>query len=131
MPHIEAGNVIAGASVSRAPTSPRVAYAWHRDAMAGKNPPITHEPHCGWFRRKLIKGGPFVPCRIFLEQPVDPETGELLGDEVMRCEVAGKRRPPDEEWTWLADKPISREEYLDMMTGTFASAENAEPKYHF
>jgi hypothetical protein len=118
--------------MGRGPTLPSIAYRWHRAAMAGKTPAITHEPECGWFRRKLVKGGPYVPVRIFLEQETDPETGELLGDEIMRCEVAGKRRPPEEEWTWVADKPISREEYLEMVSGSFAgTAEAPEPKYHF
>lgn len=118
--------------MNRTPTSHSAAYKWHRDTMAGKAPPITHEPCCGWFRRRLVKGGPFVPARIFMEQPIDLETGELIGDEVMRCEVNGKSRPADDEWTWLADKPISREEYLDMTSASFAnSAENPAPKYHF
>ena len=119
-------------AVSRSPTSHSRAYSWHRDALAGKKPQITHEPECGWFRRKLVKGGPFVPARIFYEQPVDETTGELIGDEVMRCEVDGKRRVPDDEWTWLASDPISQEEFLAMSASSFALADDAPPsKYPF
>lgn len=118
--------------MGRVPITQAAAYRWHREAVAGKEPAITHEPQCGWFRRKLVKGGPFVPVRIFLEQPTDAKSGELVGDEVMRCEVNGKRRPPEEEWTWIADKPISREEYLEMTSGSFAGTDAPqEPKYHF
>ena len=116
----------------RSATTPHIAFKWHRDMLAGKTPATTHEPQCGWFRRKLVKGGPFVPARIYLDQVTDPETGELTGDEVMRCEVNGEQREPDSEWTWLADKPISRTEYLEMIAATFASgASTTEPKYHF
>jgi hypothetical protein len=52
-----------------------------------------------------------VPARIWLEQDVDPETGELAGDEVFRCEVDGERRSATGQWTWLASNPISRDAY--------------------
>lgn len=104
-------------------------YAWHRAALAGQKPQITHTPECGWFRRRTSRGGPFVAVKIFLEQQVDPETGELLGDEVMRCEVDGKRRVPEEEWTWVADNPISEEEFLDMLAPTFTAAGESRPHH--
>jgi len=114
----------------REPSDP---YAWHSAAMAGEKPRITHEPECGWFRRRSCKGGPFVPVKIFLEAEIDPETGELMGDEIMRCEVDGKRRVPDEEWTWIADKPISEEEYLEMIAPVFTDADerNLPAGLHF
>lgn len=79
---------------------------------AGGLPQITQEPQCGWFKRRLVKGGPWVPARIWLEQPTDPETGELAGDEVMRCEVGGKERDPVDEWTWLCSAPITEADFL-------------------
>jgi hypothetical protein len=76
-----------------------------------------------------VKGGPFVPVKIFLEQQIDPETGELLGDEVMRCEVDGKRRVPEEEWTWVADNPISEEDFLDMLAPNFPAPDDHRPSH--
>lgn len=115
--------------MTRRPTSQKAAYAWHRDMLAGKAPATTHEPQCGWFVRKLVKNGPLVPCRIFLEQPIDDETGELIGDEVMRCEVDGKRRVAEDEWTWLASRPISQEEFLRLSASDFAFEGEARPNH--
>ena len=45
----------------RDPTAPSVLFAWWRDALAGRKPPIhDSDPQCGFYQRKLIKGGPFV-----------------------------------------------------------------------
>lgn len=114
----------------RSPTTSAQAYSWHRKALAGENPPV-HEgaPQCGWFKRRLVKGGPFVPARIFMQSEMDPETGELLSDEKLVAEVNGKRADPTECWTWICGQPISRAEYLDMTAASFADQQ--EPKYHF
>src|SRR6185312_6599604 len=103
----------------RTPTAD--AYAWHAKAMAGENPPVTYEPQCGWFVKRDSKDGPFIPCSIYLEQPIDEETGELLGDEVLLCECGGVQCDPMEAWTWLAKRPISKSEYdcrlAELITG--------------
>ena len=90
------------------------------------NPEITTEPKCGWYRRRLVRGGAWVPCRIWLDQPTDPETGELMGDERLRCEVAGKERDPEEEWLRLADHPIPKAEF-DYMVATSRWANKHAP----
>lgn len=116
----------------RTPSSQRKLYAWHAAALAHvekcgsikgfDGPIVAEEPQCGWFKRRLVKNGPWVPARIFYEQPIDEATGELTGDEVMRCEVDGQRRSPVDEWTWLANHPISQEDYLNLVASTFAAA---------
>lgn len=95
-------------------------YVWHRDTLAGKKPAITTEPQCGWFLRRTSRGSALVTGSIYMDQPFDPETGELIGDEVMRCEVAGQERDPAEEWLWLASRPVSQAEYLRLLAQTFA-----------
>jgi len=94
----------------RQPSTKARLYAWHRAAVAGENPP-RHEglPECGWYRTRLVKGGPWVPVRIWCEQEVDPQTGELTAPEVLRCEVDGMRRDPARAWTFL--HPITRAEF--------------------
>lgn len=94
----------------RMPTPASQLYAWHRAALAGDNPPI-HEgqPHCGWFRLRRVKGGPWVPVRIWCEREIDPETGELTCDERLRAEVEGIERDPVSIWTYL--HPIPRAEF--------------------
>lgn len=86
-------------------------YAWHRAALAGRKPITTHDPEPGWFLRKLVKNGPLVPAKIWLHQPVDQETGELIGDEILRCTVGTRERNPDDEWTYLCGRPISESDY--------------------
>lgn len=107
----------------RQPTPPHVLYAWWVAAMEGKNPTVTFEPQCGWFKRRiaprysagvLIKDAPLVPCRIWMHQAIDAD-GQLLEDEVLHCEVNGRERDPEEEWPWLCKRPISREEYRHLM----------------
>lgn len=96
----------------RRPTSDQ--YEWHTKALAGENPPITHEAQPGWFLKKEAPGV-MTPCKIWLEQPVDEETGELLGDELLVCECGGVPCDAQEAWLWLAKRPISKDEYLARM----------------
>lgn len=90
------------------------ALEWHTRALAGENPPVTYEAQVGWYVRKDAPGV-MTPCTIWLEQPVDEETGELVGDEVLLCECGGVPCDPSEAWTWLAKRPISKDEYLARM----------------
>lgn len=52
-----------------------------------------------------------MPVKIWMDQPIDPASGELTGDEQMRCDVAGKERDPVAEWTHVANYPIPESEY--------------------
>ncbi len=95
----------------RKPSTPSQLLGWHRDAIAGRNPPIHDgEPQAGWYRTRLVKGGPWVGVRIFVEREICPDTGDLISDEVLVALVDGGRRDPSRLWTYLT--PISREEYL-------------------
>lgn len=114
----------------RKPTSPEVAYAWHAKALEAngdkaKMPPIhENDPKPGWYMRRLIAKGPYVPCRIWLE--ADVQDGELLSPERLLCEVDGQRRDAGGEWTWLAGKPITEDKYMDMLAGHFTTGDAAE-----
>ena len=96
----------------RKPSSYRQLYGWWLGAIAGRNPP-RHDgvPECGFFKKKLVRGGPWVPVRIFVERDIDPETGELTSDERFVWEMEGIRQDthPGAEMSWLT--PISKEEY--------------------
>lgn len=99
----------------RQPSTFSQLYAWHRKAVACQQPD-THDglPEAGWFKRRLIKGGPWVPVRIYLEQDIDVETGELASDEVLRIEVEGlDAGDPASHWTYL--RPISRAQFEHLM----------------
>lgn len=93
----------------RAPITEYEALAWWRDALAEAPDAIPDEPRCGWFKRRLCKGGVFVPARIWLEQDIG-EDGELLGAE-MRCEVNGEPADPFDQWSYLCGEPISEAEF--------------------
>lgn len=87
--------------------------AWHRNAMRGllaEDLPIDgNEPQVGWYKRRLVKGGPWVPARIWLVQHI--EDGCLVGDSSIQCEVNGKYADAEQEWTWLCRNPISEAEF--------------------
>lgn len=95
----------------RQPSTFSALYRWHSAAIAGECPPIHDgEPQAGYYKRRMVKGGPWIPARIFVEREIDPETGELASDEVLCIEVDGtRRRDPCEHWTYLT--AITRQEF--------------------
>lgn len=111
-----------GHAMMRTPTPTARLYAWHRAAL-GPHPMPMHEglPECGWYKTRLVKGGPWVPVEICIEREIDPETGELTGPEEYRCDVDGMRRDPARLWTFLT--PISRAEF-----NTLAARREAIPE---
>lgn len=112
----------------RTPTPIAVSLAWHARALAGGRPFTNDEPQCGFFRRRLVRNGPWVPARIWIEQIVCPDTGELVDDERLRCEVNGLDRDPGEAWLWLAGQPISEAEF-NYMTALRAWAAWSSPDH--
>lgn len=98
----------------RQPSTMAQLYGWHRAAVSGDAPPIHEgEPHCGWYRTRLVKGGPFVPVEIRVEREIDQETGELAGPERLIAIVDGMRRNPESLWTYLT--PVTRDEHAALI----------------
>ncbi len=97
----------------RQPTPQSRLYAWHAAAIAGGEGRVyENEVECGWFKTRWCRKGPLIlPARIWMQQPIDPETGELNNPEELCCEVDGERRDPDEQWTFLCRNPIPKNEY--------------------
>lgn len=99
----------------RIPTPPDVAYRWHSEAVKGvygdASDAHPDEPQPGWYKRKLAKGGVFVPARIWLDAVVDIGTGELLEPETLLCEVNGIRHDAYDQWSWLCGHPITEDEF--------------------
>ena len=71
---------------------------------------IPDEPQCGFYERRMIRGGPWVPARIFLEQQVD-KSGDLVGPEVVKCQIGADYYDPESQWSWLSNRPISQAAY--------------------
>lgn len=93
-----------------------LSWHWRAVRLAGRptgyhdfTPP---DPQCGWFKRRLVRGGPWAPAKIWREA----ERRELqpTGRDILRCEVAGKLRDPQAEWPRLSINPITEEEYRFM-----------------
>lgn len=95
----------------RTPTPLEDLYAWHAAALAGRPPVITHEPHCGWFRCRLVKKGCWVPAQIFMVQLTDTETGELIMPEEQLCTVDGVQRDAEEQWLFLSENPTTEKDF--------------------
>lgn len=90
--------------------------AWWWSSVYGDGMPI-HEstpPQPGFYRKRLVARGVFVPVHIWIERDAD-EDGEPLSDDRYHCEVVGEPCDAFEEWTFVCKNPITREEYEDMM----------------
>lgn len=99
----------------RRPTCDDSLWRWWRAAMNGEKPVITDEPQVGFYKRVLVKGGVMVPAKIWMYQAVDHETGELIEDEQLQCEVNGQYADAQDQWSWLCSNPISRAEFNYLM----------------
>ena len=84
--------------------------------MAG--PIDINEPQEGFYRRRLVRGGPWVPARIWwVRGDIDPETGHQMSDDVLHCLVNGKPADPYKQWIFLAGHRLKdgEAEYLYMV----------------
>ncbi len=89
------------------------------------------EPREGFYMRTRAPGGAFVPAKIWFDDgDRDPETGELMSDQVLRCEVDGKPADPYDQWLRLAKHPITEAKYRFMVADAAWCREHApdEPK---
>jgi hypothetical protein len=105
----------------RTPTPHDQAYAWHSRAIRGEKVSI-HEgdPQCGFFLAKSDTRLRYVPASIYLEQSIDPDTGELMADEVIRAEVMGEvQEDAGDAWLHLARRPICRLFYQQKLAESF------------
>ncbi|RJE82973.1 hypothetical protein [Paracoccus onubensis] len=103
----------------RQPTSREAQYDFWSRTVAGERVPRTEdEPQPGFYKIRMVRNGPFVAVEIWLEQQVDPDTGELVTDERLRAICNGEPRDPAK--LWLYCRAITAEEY-DGLTGAHIS----------
>ncbi|QRZ14699.1 hypothetical protein JWJ88_17190 [Paracoccus methylovorus] len=99
----------------RQPTSKAAQYDFWRRTVAGERVPRFEDgPEPGFYKRRMVRGGPFVPVEIWLVQEIDPITGELTADERFEAICNGQLCDPMAVWTYC--RAISAEEY-DALTG--------------
>lgn len=84
--------------------------------MSNARPIHEDNPLPGFYQTRAVRNGPWLPAIIWTEPgDVDPETGELMSDDVLCCMINGRRVDPYERWTWLAGHPISADQYFALL----------------
>lgn len=77
-----------------------------------------NDPIPGHYKRRLVKGGPMVPARIYVIDGDRDQDGELDSDQTLACEVWDERGPvrqdPFDQWSYLAGNPITEAEFKSM-----------------
>lgn len=118
----------------RQPTPQTAAYAWWSESISGRRLPRSDgDPQAGYYKRRAVKDGPWIPVEIRLRQVVDEETGELTEPEEYEAVELGYLRDPI--FIWLSCRPIPREEFdalterhetMRVMTATHAAIDLSE-----
>lgn len=84
---------------------------WLR-ALKGERLPISTDwPECGYYRTRLVRGGPWRPVRIWREEERGDD-GELLHEPATLCLRDGEAVAASACWPWAAMHPITTDEYL-------------------
>jgi hypothetical protein len=86
--------------------------------FADDEPRRIDRPEPGFFRLRLVKGGPFVPARLWIGPPLDPETREPLDRSprpmVQIAHFPATDRPDRVDRVWLYGERISVEAFEAM-----------------
>lgn len=85
------------------------AMAWWREELRFPPQRLPDIPQCGFYKRRLVKGGAEVAARIWRGPLRKDQTQELF------CEVGGQARDPFAEWARLAMQPIEEKTYHYMI----------------
>lgn len=96
--------------MSRTPTDRFAAWAYWREWLARGDDVRTMATAAGYY---LLKDGKArVPIMIDIVADVCPESGELLGDEVLMAWIGDRQRPrpANDVWTYIVG-PITEEDY--------------------
>lgn len=84
------------------------------------------EPQAGFYRGRLVKGGPWVPIRIWFGAPLDPLTGEELDrSHRWQAERNGEFVEVDAVWPFCAADAINEAEYRYLLATNQWAAEHA------
>lgn len=115
----ECGPKVLAAKAMSPDTDP--AFKWWREALHAyahgtTKPPITQDPEPGFYRRRLVKGGPWVPVAIWYGPAPTDAAGTVLSDAPLLCVVDGKPADPQSVWLWVADNPIPQSVYKHLVT---------------
>lgn len=88
------------------------------------------KPVAGYYRRKLVKGGVWMPVKLWFGPPLDPDTGEELDRSHRWQAMDGDRLVAGEAdiqdiWTRCCREPINATEYFYLVKDREWCRENA------
>lgn len=72
---------------------------------------VADTPQCGFFKVRLVKGGPWVGARIWREAQREPVLGALTGNDILRCEIGETLADPLHHWESMIRNPIQESDY--------------------
>lgn len=98
----------------RQPSTFAQLYQWWKLAIAGRDVD-RHDglPECGFYRMKLIRGGPWVPVEVKVVRAIDIDTGDLTEPEKYVAVCEGRTR--DAALIWDRLEPISRKDFDNLV----------------
>ena len=90
---------------------------WHAQPKDGLTAikELPRDPQDGFYKRRLVRGGPWVPARIWRAPEIDFISGKETGFDIVRCEVMGKPRNPVAQWDALGRLPITKADFDHLM----------------
>lgn len=92
-------------------------------------PPVVGDwpPTAGFYRGRMVRGGPWLAIRIWFGPPLDPDTGEEC-DRAKRWQATrgGAEADPRQLWPYVANHPIAEAEF-NYMSALRAHAVKHEP----
>jgi len=86
-------------------------------------------PQPGHYKTRVVRNGPFVPARVWINVPERDEAGDLMDDEGLMMEVDGEfvnGQHMDQKWLWMIGNPITKQEY-DFMIADSDHAQKYRP----
>lgn len=93
----------------RRPKSDDELHEWWRAALADpRTPRHDGEPQPGLYAMRMVKGGPWVPVRIWAEQQVD-EAGDLCAPVTISATRGEVSVDPQSIWTYC--RPVTEEQF--------------------
>lgn len=89
-------------------------------------PPRIGDPQPGHYFRRYVRGGVKIPVRIWIEDGDRDDAGNLMSDQIIRCEVAGEQADPFAAWLMCYGNPIPKAEH-DYLLAVLRHAEQHDP----
>lgn len=100
-------------------------FEWWEEELAAKGQNIPEVPQCGYYERRLAHGTNPVAARIWREPELDFLTHLPNGQDLLMCEVNGKRRDAYNEWGFLCMRPVSQKRFTELGGASQAAAASA------